>query len=131
MAVAFHKGLSHELILRLQQAGMRLEEREAQQALAGLLTREVDTRGNPVKSNDNQHAIRSGAAKWILDEVDKVLANRFELMKRWEEDHPGSNPFPDLFPQVVLNKLKYVNDDEAVQNIPDVIQLAEEELLFG
>ena len=133
MTVAFHKGLSHELILRMQQAGMRIEEVDAQRALAGLLTREIDARGNVINSNDNKHAIRSGAAGWILAAVDDILddSKRFDYMRQWEEEHPGKPPFPIVFPEKVLALLEHAEEDEVADRVREVIELARGELLYG
>ena len=130
MSVAFHRGLTHELRLKLQQTGVRIEEIDAHRALAGLLTREIDLRGNPIKSPENQHAIRSDAAKFVEDAVADVLANRFFIMQKWESDHPDQNPFPPIFPEVVIAHLdREIEDYEAV--VDEVLTLARAELLFG
>lgn len=130
--IAFHKALTSEVINRLMLRGVRLSECEAQQALAGLLTREVDTRGNPVQSNDNKHAIRSGAAKWIEDVVGEVLepVTKAQLIKVWHDEHPGQNGYPKPFAQWVLELLNMTNDDELIEKRREIIQAAETELGF-
>jgi len=133
MAVAFHRGLTHELILKLQLAGIRIEDPEAHRALAGLLTREVDNRGNPIKSPENQRAIRSSAAQWVETYVEEILepSTKQRLMRQWEEDHPGKSPYPPTFAEVVLDKLRSMDPDDAASTIQELIELAQAELLFG
>lgn len=133
MGVAFHRGLTHELKLKLQQAGIKVEELDAQRALAGLLTREIDTRGNPVKSTENQHAIRSGAAGIVTRAVEEVLdpANRFDLMRQWENDHPGEQAFPQSFPEIVIELLEFAEPDDLVDLVKEIVDLARLELIFG
>jgi hypothetical protein len=131
MAVAFHRGLTTELRFRVQLAGIRMEEIDAQRALAGLLTREVDNRGNPVKSNDNKHAVRSGAAVWIDKLVEDVLNDHIRLQKEWEERNPGQDPFPEMFAEVVLRELRNIDPSEPQSTIEKLIELAEGELMFG
>lgn len=131
MSVAFHRGLTHEFRLKMQMAGIKVEENDAQRALAGLLTREIDARGNPVKSNDNKHAIRSGAAGIVERTVEEVLNNRFELMKQWENDHPDTNPFPQSFPEIVIELLEYAEEESLPDLQVEILELARGELLFG
>lgn len=133
MSVSFHRGLTHELRLKLQLAGIKIEEYDAQAALAGLLTREVDVRGNPIKSTENQHAIRSSAASIIIKAVDEILASpkRFELMRQWENDHPDTNPFPQSFPEIVIELLEYADEEDMPEKVEEVLILARGELLYG
>lgn len=131
MSVAFHRGLTHELRLQLQMAGIKIEERDARLALAGLLTREVDNRGNPIKSSENQRAIRSEAAGIVERAVKEVLDNRFELMRAWEEEHPGKPPFPQSFPEIVVEMLEFADADDLPALVNEILDLAKEELIFG
>jgi hypothetical protein len=131
MTVAFHKGLTSELRMRLQLAGLRIEEIDAQRALAGMLTREVDNRGKPVSSNDNKKAIRSSAARWVEDQVEDVLKHHIQLTREWEERNPGGKPFPPMFPEVVLEKCRTVDAENIMETIEELITLAEDELFFG
>ncbi len=133
MAVSFHRGLTREFIRIVQMGGIRVEESDAQKALAGMLTREVDVRGNPIKSDENQNAIRSDAAKVIENAVKKVLdpTVKFDLMKQWEEEHPGESPFPPSFPQVVVSELEMIDPDNPEPTIKAILALARKEMLFG
>lgn len=133
MSVAFHRGLTHELKLKLQLSGIKIEEMDAQRALAGLLTRELDNRGNPIKSGENQRAIRSGAAGIVERAVDEVLdpSRRHQLMKRWEEDHPQQDPFPQSFPEIVIELLEFAQDEDLPDLKVEILDLARGELLFG
>jgi hypothetical protein len=131
VSVAFHRGLTTELRVKLQMAGLRIEEIDAQRALAGLLTREVDARGNPINSNDNKRAIRSGAGAWIEKLVEEVLADRFKLCREWEERNPGQKPFPPMFAEVVLAEARDFDIEDPMATINKIIELAEGELFFG
>jgi hypothetical protein len=117
--------------MRLQLAGMRISELDAQRALAGLLTREVDARGNPVTSNDNKRAIRSDAARWVEDQVADILKHHISLQREWEERNPDKDPFPPLFAETVLELSRNINADNPMETIAKLIELAEEELFFG
>jgi hypothetical protein len=112
-------------------AGLRIEEIDAQRALAGLLTRELDARGNPVQSNDNKRAIRSGASQWIEVIVEEVLANRFDICREWEQRNPGEKPYPPMFAETVLEMLRKIDPDNPMATIAQVIELAEGEMFFG
>lgn len=133
MGVAFHRGLTHELKLRMQQAGVRIEEIDAQRALAGLLTRETDMRGNAVKSPENARAIRSSAAQILERNVEEILNkdNRFDLMRTWEDEHPGKNPFPDIFPEVIIAMIEGMDPDDHDGLFMEILELARGELLYG
>lgn len=130
--IAFHKGLVKELQRRCQMAGVKLEEHDAQLALAGLLTREVDARGKPISSNDNQKAMRSDAAKWVESAVADILKDdkRFEIMRLWESEHPDQDPFPISFPKKVLGLLEFAEEEDIPDRIKEVINLAKEEMML-
>ena len=131
MSIAFHKGLTSELMMRLQLAGLRIEEIDAQRALAGMLTREVDARGKPLASNENKKAIRSGAARWVESQVEDVIKHHIVLTKDWEERNPDKDPFPPVFAEAVLELARNIDPENPMETVGQIVQLAEDEMYFG
>jgi hypothetical protein len=115
MAVAFHRGLSHELKYRLQLAGVRIEEIDAQRALAG----------KPI--------VTGAPWTWIDSYLERIFdpSRKQQLMLQWENDNPDKKPFPPLFAEVVLNTLRSLDPDNVEATVARLIELAEGELLFG
>ena len=114
MSAAFHRGVTQSLRRRLQTAGIRIEEQDAQRALAGA----------PVVKDF------SPAQDTVRDIAAAVWVERFVLMPKWENDHPGETPFPPIFAQVVLAKLQeaLLDPDTLASAVTEVIKLAETEL---
>jgi hypothetical protein len=117
--------------MQLQLTGLRLDEADAQKALAGLLTHTVDPRTGKEVSDPNKRAIRSEAAAWIEDAVDEVLRNHIQLQREWEERNPGQEAFPPVFAQVVMTELRNIDEDDPMDTISKLIDLAEQEMMFG
>jgi hypothetical protein len=115
MSVAFHRGLTHELILRVQMAGLRIDEIDAQRALAGM----------PLVDSD--------AGTWLDTIVADILSDdkRHGLMRDWEDSHPGKNPFPPAFAEVVIHMIENLDPDGALDALKEILELARQELLFG
>ena len=114
MSGAFHRGVTQELRRKLQTAGIRLEEQDAQKVMAG---------ADVVK-------VTSPAKETIANISHEVWRDRFGLMSRWENDHPGESPFPPIFAEVVLAKLREaaLDPDTLPDAVREVIMLAEGEL---
>lgn len=115
MSVSFHRGLTHALKLRTQMAGVRIDEADAQRALAG----------KAIVTGEFWHKILA-MVTYILDNE-----TRQQLMKEWESENPNKKPFPPLFAEKVLEKLRNINQDDPGETIAELIALAEGELLFG
>jgi hypothetical protein len=113
MSAAFHRGVTQELRKRLQTAGIRVEEGDAQKAIAGAT---VARPGSPAQDT-------------VTEIASEVWRLRFPLMHDWENDHPGESPFPPIFAQVVLDKLRAdMNEDDWRDTVVELIKLAEAEL---
>lgn len=100
--------------MRLQTAGIRIEEQDAQKALAGATVAKPG----------------SAAQETVALIADTIWLNRFTSMPRWENDHPGESPFPPVFAEVVLAKLREaaLDPDTLPDAVREVIMLAEGEL---
>jgi hypothetical protein len=117
LSVNFHRGLSHELKFRLQLAGMRIDETDAQRYLAG-----------------NYKGLAGYPVKWVQIFVDNAVGDpeiKQQLMKDWESDNPEKKPFSPLFAEVVLTLLRNIDVEDPTFTIEQLISLAEGELLFG
>lgn len=114
MSAAFHRGITQVMRRRLQTAGIRVEESDARKALAGAT---VVTATSP-------------AQEVIWDIAHRTWAERFTIMSEWENDHPGESPFPPVFAEVVLAKLReaILDSDALLESVTEVIKLAEAEL---
>lgn len=115
MGAAFHRGLTHELRYRVQLTGLRIEEIDAQRALAGY------------------RLLNSEAQTWVNDAVSRILEPPLngELMKSWEEDHHNEDPFPPTFAEAVLYELSNIDMSAPEATIIKLIAAAKAELLFG
>jgi hypothetical protein len=112
VSAAFHRGITQALRRKLQTAGIRVEEQDAQKLLAGY---PVFAPNSPFKE----------VARQIVAEVHYA---RFDLMRAWEAEHPGEKPFPPVFAEVVLNTLRNADTDDLTTAVLEVIKLAEAEL---
>lgn len=88
--IRFHKGITSALRASMRKAGMALDEEVAQYVMAG---RQVATDPASTVLRRLRHDIHE---------------DRFDLMRKWEADHPGQNAFPPPFPQRVLDKLNEI-----------------------
>lgn len=115
MGLGFHKGLTAELRLKLQPAGLRIEEVDAQRALAGY----------PL--------VRSNAQVWVSQFSEEILVppTNTDLMLSWENDHPGEKPFPPNFAEVVLRELMGIDPENPGPTINKLMELAQKEIAFG
>jgi hypothetical protein len=89
-AYHFHRGLTARLRDAMRSAGSAVDEEAAQLLLAG-----EGTAGEPL-------------AEWIINLRQQVLSteNRFELMRVWEEAHPGQDAFGKPFVERVGDLVK-------------------------
>jgi hypothetical protein len=119
VSVALHRGLSSEVRFRLQLAGFRIEEIDAQRALLG------------------QDLVKGGILTEVREFLDEIVAdvlileNRLKITREWEERNPGKEPFPPTFAETVLDQLRNINADNPMETVAMLIELAEAELLFG
>lgn len=113
MSAAFHRGVTQALRRKLQTAGIRVEEQDAQKILAGATVVNA-----------------SAPAKETFTTISKdVWFDRFGLMRDWESEHSGEDPFPPIFAQVVLEKLQQACIHGTTEEVVlELIQLAEAEL---
>lgn len=111
--IAFHRGISSQLRMKLQMAGIRADESSIQSFYKG------------------QAPFRGTVARVGYDLADEVFDARFELMKEWEEANPDQNPYPPIFAEVVLAELRGIDPSDPGPTIQKLIALAEEELAFG
>lgn len=86
----FHRGLTTHFRQHLRHAGIAIDEELAHRLLVGIKI----GRGIPQEIIDR---IRSDT----LGNVDAIT--RFDLMRAWENDHPGQRPFPKPFAQRILD----------------------------
>jgi len=110
--VAFHKGIVSYLRMKLQMAGIRAEDTDLQRFLAGV------------------SSFRGKIAHVAYDLADEAFQNRFDLMRAWEEENPNQTPYPPLFAEVVLSELRQIDTADPGPTIANLIQLAEQELIF-
>jgi hypothetical protein len=87
----FHRGLSRELRRIVRAQGIALDEHSAQVVLAGSTGQVTDLAQQVLIAARNQ----------VLNAPVKQ-----RLMRAWERDHPGANPFPPPFLQMVLNVIR-------------------------
>lgn len=112
MSAAFHRGIIQSLRRSMQTAGIRIEAQDAQKLLAG---GPVFTAQSPFKETAS-----------IL--VSDAHRERFKWMEEWENEHPGENPFPPVFAEVVLATLRNADPDDLATVVAGLIKLAEDEL---
>lgn len=115
MSAGIHKGMSSLLKIDLQLAGLKIDEEVAQNILIG---RDVKIAGP--------------ALSWALSARDKVMdtENRLSICREWENSHPGENPFPKLFAEIVRETLLSLDPENPGEQIQELIALAETELGF-
>jgi hypothetical protein len=93
----FHKGLTAYLREKLRLGGLAVDEQQAQYLLAG-----EDPFTPPVSG-------------WLQTLRDRVLADRTEIARQWESDHPGQKPFAPGFAEqvreIVLEMNKALGND--------------------
>ena len=127
MSASFHRGLTDALKMRLQLTGLRLEEEDAQHALAGWLVVDAKT-GKPI---GDSKAIMSDAALWVREAVSQVLADNLRLTREWEERNPGIKPFADMLVEKILRVIAEMDPDNPMETINKIKDMAETELMFG
>lgn len=86
----FHRGLTSHFRQHLRQAGIAIDEELAHKLLVGA-------------------QVGIGIAQEIIDSIristlgTSTSVTRFDLMRGWENDHPGQRPFPKPFAQRILD----------------------------
>lgn len=129
MSISFHKGLTDKLKMTLQMTGLRIEEIDAQRALAGHLVVDAKT-GKPSTGNEGK-VIYSEAAKWVREAVTEVLENNLALTREWENNNPESKPFKPMFAEEVLRVLQEIDSENFMETVNQLREMAEEELWYG
>lgn len=121
LRTGFHRGLTAALRQSLRWFGVSLDEEAAQFVLGGLQPFGPTT----VPTEALQEAVNS------------VLTNRGELMRQWEGEHPGKNPFPPSFPARVLRLANraleeaYADDSSPEATLLLIKEMCEKELDTG
>jgi hypothetical protein len=104
----FHRGITANFRTHLRQAGIAVDEELAHKLLAGRPAGigkidEIVTRLRDSSLNDSN------------------ATTRFDLMRMWENDHPGARPFPAPFAQRVLDKVRAVEEIINLEGDPSLL----------
>jgi hypothetical protein len=104
--------LIQELKLRVRFIGVQIEDDIAQNVLAG----------RKLFANQDMQQAVDRAANQILDNE-----NRHELMRRWEEEHPGKSPFPPPLARRIAAVIEQADPEDALDTLSEVLKMAQEE----
>ena len=104
----FHRGITSNFRMMLRRAGIAVDEELAHRMLAG-------------------KPVATGVAEGIVDKARLAALNnssevtRFDLMRSWENDHPGQRPFPPPFAQRVLDLTREIETLLEMEGNPTIL----------